>query len=249
MAKTYEALRKAESDYHIKIVSNVRDPISELTPPPQNFAKKLGALDYYESLRTNLMARYPEENLKVILFNGTDHGNGASTTSINFATLLAKEYKRKVLLIEVNLRTPSFQQVFKMNDSYGLAEAMEDSCKLEPAIQKVGPGELYALMCGGRMLNGMIGVVDSPEFDQFLVSMRERFDFVIFDSPPVPIFSEFRILCRKVDGVVLVLNAMKTRRQAALRAKLELEDAGAKLLGVIINKRKYYIPKWLYRKL
>ena len=80
-------------------------------------------------------------------------------------------------------------------------------------------------------------------------SFNEQYDFIIFDSPPVPIFSEFRILCRKVDGVVLVLNAMRTRRQAALRAKLELEDAGAKLLGVIINKRKYYIPKWLYRKL
>lgn len=249
MAKTYEALRKAENDYHVKIVSNDRDPIAEIAPPPKSFGKNFGALDYYETLRTSLMARYQDKGLKTILFNGTDHGNGASTTAINFSTLLAKEYKRKVLLIEVNLRTPSFKQVFKMDDCFGLSEVLEDSRKLERAIQKVGPGKLYALMCGGGMMDGMVGVVDTSEFDQFLAGMRERFDFIIFDSPPVPIFSEFRILCRKVDGVVLVLDAMRTRRQAAVRAKKELQDAGAKLLGVIINKRKYYIPNWLYKAL
>jgi capsular exopolysaccharide synthesis family protein len=249
MAKTYEALRKAENDYQVKIVSEVRDPVKEITPPPRSYAKNHGVLDYYETLRTNLLARYADNHLKAILFNGTNHGNGASTTSINFANLLAKEYKRKVLLIEVNLRTPSFKQVFKMDDVYGLSEVLEDKRRLERAIQKVGPGELYALMCGGSMMDGMIGVVDSPQFDQFLIRMRERFDFIIFDSPPVPIFSEFRILCKKVDGVVLVIDATRTRKQAAIRAKKELVDAGAKLLGVVINKRKYYIPSWIYKSL
>jgi Mrp family chromosome partitioning ATPase len=136
-----------------------------------------------------------------------------------------------------------------MDDVYGLSEVLDDKRRLERAIQKVGPGELYALMCGGSMMDGMIGVVDSPQFDQFLINMRERFDFIIFDSPPVPIFSEFRILCRKVDGVVLVIDAMRTKKQAALRAKKELQDAGAKLLGVVINKRKYYIPSWIYKSL
>jgi capsular exopolysaccharide synthesis family protein len=249
MAKTYEALKKAENEYHVNIVTSVQDPPKEMASPPKSLAKNFSVLDHYEALRTNLMARYPDKNLKAILFNGTDHGNGASTTAINFATLLAKEYRRKVLLIEVNLRTPSFQNIFKMDDAYGLSEAVRDDRRLERAIQKVGPGDLYALMCGGRMMDGMIGVVDSPQFDRFLINMRERFDFVIFDSPPVPIFSEFRILCRKVDGVVLVIDAMRTRKQAALRAKKEMQDAGARILGVIINKRKYYIPNWIYKSL
>jgi protein-tyrosine kinase len=72
---------------------------------------------------------------------------------------------------------------------------------------------------------------------------------VIFDSAPVIGFADTQSLCTKVDGVILVVNYDKTRRQVALRAKKELEEAGANILGVIINRRKYYIPDWIYRRL
>jgi len=72
---------------------------------------------------------------------------------------------------------------------------------------------------------------------------------LILDAPPVPIFSEFRVLCRKVDGVVLVILSEKTRKQVAQKAKREIEEAGGHILGVVLNKRKYYIPKWLYKRL
>ncbi len=87
------------------------------------------------------------------------------------------------------------------------------------------------------------------QFNHFLEKMQEEFDHIILDAPPVPSFSECRTLCSRVDGVVLVLNSERTRRQVARRSKEQLEEAGGRLLGVVLNKKKYYIPDWIYRRL
>ncbi len=77
--------------------------------------------------------------------------------------------------------------------------------------------------------------------------MRDSYDYVVLDAPPVHGSPECRVLCAKVDGVVLVIESGKTTRSVALSAKKQLEDAGGKLLGVILNKKKNYIPEFIYR--
>lgn len=79
--------------------------------------------------------------------------------------------------------------------------------------------------------------------------MRTEFDYVVLDGPPLPSFSESKVICNKVDGVVIVIESGKTRKQVALRAKKYIEQAGGTVLGVVLNKRKYHIPKWIYRRL
>ncbi len=79
--------------------------------------------------------------------------------------------------------------------------------------------------------------------------MRECYDYVVLDAPPVHGFSECLALCTKVDGVVLVIASGKTREHVALSAKKQVEEAGGKLLGVVVNKRRYYIPDCIYRRL
>ena len=81
------------------------------------------------------------------------------------------------------------------------------------------------------------------------MNLRHSFDYVIFDSAPIVGYPETQTLCSKVDGVIMVITYNKTRSHAAIRTKKELEDAGANILGVVINRRKYYIPDWIYRRL
>jgi Mrp family chromosome partitioning ATPase len=71
-------------------------------------------------------------------------------------------------------------------------------------------------------------------------------DWVLFDAPPVNHFDEGLALSGMVDGVVMVIQAEKTRWEVAQSAKQRLEDSGGRILGVVLNKRKFYIPKWLY---
>jgi Mrp family chromosome partitioning ATPase len=115
-------------------------------------------------------------------------------------------------------------------------------------VINLDPSYLFVLATGGNYV-GPVGLFESKRFDTFLENVREEFDYVILDSAPLPSFAEARVLCEKVDGVVLVVESGKIRRQVALRAKKELEDAGAQILGVVLNKRKYHIPEWLYKRL
>ncbi len=79
--------------------------------------------------------------------------------------------------------------------------------------------------------------------------MKDSYNYVVLDAPPVLEFAECRVLCAKVDGVVLVIDSGKTHRPVAIRAKRQLEDAGGKLLGVVLNKKKNYIPDFIYRRM
>jgi Mrp family chromosome partitioning ATPase len=93
------------------------------------------------------------------------------------------------------------------------------------------------------------GFFGSNRFVEFLSKMRRNFDYVILDGPPVISCSESLIIGAKVDGVILILVSGKTRRSVALKAKKEIEGSGGNFLGLVLNKRKYYIPKWIYRRL
>ena len=249
MGKTHEALQKAEREYHRSLQRIGFDADVPQATRPLAQAKTDLALEPYQGLKTNVLGPSPNGPIKVILVNGTSHGSGATTTAVNFATTMTKHSIAKVLLVDVNLRTPGLHDAFGIDQHEGLSNILMNSCRMQPEIKKVGPGELHVLTCGGSNLFGPHGLFESDEFDQFLKTAREQFDYVILDAPPVPVFSEFRILCRKVDGVILVIDAGRTRRKVALRAKKEIEDAGGNLLGVVLNRRKFYIPKWIYERI
>lgn len=248
MGKTHEALERAEKEYQASLPKVSREPdTTPGTKAPQQAFYQVDT-DRYQDLKVNLLTRYPDTPIKTILFTATTHGDGASTTAINFATALAKECQLKVLLVDVNLRTPSLHEVFHIDENKGLSNFLSNSGKIPGHIHKVGPGGFYVLPCGSNH-SGPVSLFESARFDRFLKTMRERFDYVILDAPPFSQFSESRVICSKVDGVILVLKSGTTRRQVALRIKKELEDSGGKLLGVVMNKRKYYIPRWIYKRL
>jgi len=248
MGKTHEALERAEKEHQENILGpSLQTPPTHVPPPPRR-ASTPAAVERYDDLKTNLLTRQANGPVRTILFTGTTQGDGCSTTAVNFAAALAKDPKVKVLLVEVNLRTPSLHDVFKIDHTQGVSELISGDGEIASKINKVKPGNLYVLPCGGNHSDPLC-LFESTRFDQLLELMSKKFDYIILDGPPVPAFSECKVLCTKVDGVVLVLESGKTRRQVALRAKMQVEEAGGKVLGVVLNKRKHHIPDWLYRRL
>lgn len=247
MGKTYEALEWAEKEFQ----ANRLQALPKALPPVQAKlpvqVRTHPTRERYQDLRANLLTRYPDGSIKTILFAGTGHGEGTSTTAVNFATTLAVDDKLQVLLIDVNLRRPSLHGVFKVDSLHGLSDLVIDG-REAPIPIKVGPGNLYLVPCG-RPHSEPVRLLESDGFREFLQKMRDTYDYVILDCPPVHGSSEHRVLSARVDGVVLVIEAGKTHRQVAFSAKKQLEEAGAKLLGVVMNKRKYYIPEFIYRRL
>jgi capsular exopolysaccharide synthesis family protein len=206
-------------------------------------------LEPFEDLKTNLLSRYPRGTIKSILFNGTRHGGGCSTTTLNFANALASDTRRKVLLVDVNLRTPMLHNVSQGRQLGELSDLMKSGGRLVSQIEKTAIENLYMISCGLGSMRGPTRLFESSEFEQFMTTMYDNFDYLILDAPPVLIYAEFRILCSRVDGVVLVFESGKVRKQVARRAQKELEDAGARILGVVINRRRQYIPEWIYKRL
>ncbi|NIO20777.1 MAG: polysaccharide biosynthesis tyrosine autokinase [Candidatus Aenigmarchaeota archaeon] len=248
MGKTYEALKWAEKEYQAnRRVPSPEPPLSGRLEPPKRVST-VNDVERYQDMKTNILTRYPDGSIKTIMFVGTAHGDGTSTTAINFSTNVARDCQLKVLLIDANLRTPSLHDVFKIDQASGLSDLVSACGRVSSPIKKVGPGNLYVIPCGGNY-SEPVTLFESKRFDQFLKLVRERFNYVILDGPPVHSSAECRVLCSKVDGVVLVVESEKTRRPIALRAKMELEEAGGKILGVVLNKKRYHIPEFIYRRL
>lgn len=248
MGKTHEALERAEKEYKKNFVETpLESEKAVVVKGPRQFPIQT-PMDRYQEVKIKLITRFPEESIKTILFTGTAHGDGTSTTAVSFATTLARDCRLNVLLIDANLRSPRLHEVFNIEYNQGLADLLtKEEVKVSLFI-KVGHGNLYLIPCGKKN-SGPLAIFESTRFDKRLKIMREWFDYVILDAPPVNSYAESKVMGTKVDGVILVIESGKTRKQVTIRAKQELEDAGAKLLGVILNRRKHYIPEWIYRRL
>ncbi len=249
MGKTHEALIRAEKEYKKMMVEKPPDIQEALVPKKPSQLPVRAPLEKYQQIKVKLITRFPEMSIKTLMVTSTAHGDGSSTTAVGLATALARDCKLKVLLIDVNLRSPSLHEVFKIEYDQGLFNLLtRRNYEKSSIFRKKEYGDLYVIPSGGTH-TGPLTLFESDRFDNFLKFVREKFSYVILDAPPVNGCAESRILGPKVDGVILVIEAGKTRRQVAVQVKQELEDAGAKVLGVVLNKRKYYIPEWVYRRL
>ncbi|UCG07847.1 MAG: CpsD/CapB family tyrosine-protein kinase, partial [Desulfobacterales bacterium] len=187
-----------------------------------------------------------ESKIKTVLFTSTAHGSGCSTAAAGFATSLANTFQSKVLLVDVNLRTPGIHKFFQTENTPGLFDIfLNRSARIEKNIK----GNLYVVTCNKLLTDEIDGFFGSERFVEFLSKMRRNFDYVILDGPPVTSCPESLIIGARVDGVILMLVSGKTRRSVALKAKREIEGSGGNFLGLVLNKRKFYIPKWIYRRL
>ncbi len=259
MGKTHQALQRAEKEYQEKYQvlkadtdrvdsqeSQTRMPTLPSKSKPPVRTRVEGYRDQYDSLKINLFSRYPAEQLKLIVFTGTAYGDGNSTTAVNFVTSLAKDPKRSVCIIDANIQKPCLHQVFNQDLKEGLTDFLAAENDAEPRMARIQENLFF--LNSGSIGNRSSGLLESAKFEDFLEKARDHFDHVILDCPPVSNFPETRRLASRADGVVLVVNAGITMKNVALRAKRDLSEAGATLLGVVLNKREYFIPRWLYYK-
>lgn len=264
MAKTYEALLKAEDEAKKKQADGA-PPTGDrgLPSAPDRGPSTVDRgqsfdLDEYYRLKQNILRSSQNGKIKSLLFLSPTGGEGASTVLAEFAMSLAGQGE-KVLLIDANFRSPSLHERFHLGSENGLAELLLGKSALSQVIQKTSLDTLWAITVGtlnrgpstvdrGLSSSGR-GLFPLNALDAHLQKMKDAADWVLFDAPPVNQFDEGLALSGKVDGVVMVLQAEKTRWEVAQAAKQRVEESGGKVLGVVLNKRKFYIPKWIYKTL
>lgn len=247
MSKTFEALMKAKKE---SLISPEETRAFYLQPRRKSrlvlSSKPIPCVaEEYQRMKHAILSTSPEKRIKTILFASSTDGEGNSTALINFAITLSSEGD-KVLLVDANLRNPSFHQSFNVETRKGLADVLLEEENLQDVIQKIKIKNL-SVITNGRSHSSPSTLFESQLFEPLIEQMKAQADWVLFDSAPINMYNDTIVLASKMDGVVMVVEAEKTRREVALRAKERLEENKIRLLGVILNRRKMHIPEWAYK--
>jgi tyrosine-protein kinase Etk/Wzc len=187
------------------------------------------------SLKSLLAGADGEMTSKMILFTGPTQGVGKSFVSSNFAYLLA-ETKASVLLIDADMRQGRLSNLLHGQRGAGLAEVLDGTAQLEEAITGVAESSLSILHAGASSPSNPSELLGRPAFREMLATLRERYDFVVIDSPPVlPVSDALSIAAQGCDLVLLVSRADYTGARQLEETLRRLENVGAKVVGHIFN--------------
>ncbi len=185
---------------------------------------------------------------KVVVFTGAESGAGCSSICVGAAEALAANVAEPVCLVDSNLRFPSLHLCLDVDNAKGLGDALVDGQPIRECVRKL-PGDQLWLLSAGLKSSTVVGGMNSSRSSALIGELRQEFGYVVMDSPPVNMYSDPISLAQSADGVVLVVSANSTRKEAARKAKESLEMAGASLLGAVLNNRTYPIPEAIYNRL
>jgi succinoglycan biosynthesis transport protein ExoP len=183
-----------------------------------------------------------------VAFTSVDQGSGVSTVAATAAINLAKHTTGRVCLVDGNLRRPSLDKRFGLSGLRGLAEAVLESGAITEFVQSTQQRNLKVLTAGFHLSNPS-SIFTAQGLKHRMVELRSEFDHVLLDVPALHAHPDSMLLARIADGVVLVVEAGVTRRERAIKCKKMLNEADVKVFGVILNKRDFPIPDFVYRKL
>jgi len=192
----------------------------------------------------------PNLMMKAILFSSPGRGEGNSTVLIHFAQTLAAEGNR-VLLVDGNLRDPSLHKAFHLPQENGLTELLFSRSPFRNIghfLKQTNLDNLWLITSGNAYPNP-VSILESSYLEMLIDEVKGHWDWVLFDSPSVTSCSDSVALARKVDGVVLVVQAEKTRWEVVQEVQGRLEHGGGRILGIVLNKRRFHIPNWLYKSI
>jgi capsular exopolysaccharide synthesis family protein len=208
------------SDHKLIVHEQVKSPVAEA----------------YRTLRTNLQFSKINSDLKLVMFTSSGPGEGKSTTASNTAVAMAQAGK-KVLVVDCDLRKPVEHRIFGRKNR-GLTNYMVEDLALEELIQETEIPGLEVLTSGPIPPNPS-ELLGSTKMAELLKKVREQFDLVIVDAPPVLAVTDACVLASKVDGIALVVSSGKVRPEITQQAKDLLVKAHGYLLGVVLNRVEF----------
>lgn len=185
---------------------------------------------------------------RVVVFCGVETGNGASWVCSHVGETLASQVKSSVCLVDANLRTPLLHEYFGTDTLRGLTDAVLQPGHIRDFAHPVNGGNLWILPCGSKASDPH-GLLNSEQIRKRISELRSEFEYALIDGPPVNLYADTSLLGKLADGVVLVVHANSTRREAAKKAKESLEAANVRVLGTVLNKRLFPIPESLYHRI
>ena len=190
------------------------------------------AAEAYRSLAANLQFAYADRQLQTIGITSAAAGEGKSTTVANLAIALA-EGGRRVIVIDADLRRPGLHTLFGVDGQEGLATVLLNDHAQLPLLDTPAPG--VRLLPSGSMPGNPLEALASRRFEEVLALARAQADFVLVDTAPAGALADAAVLAPRLEGILLVVSAGRTKRDLARRAREQLERVNANILGVVLT--------------
>lgn len=187
----------------------------------------------YRVLRTNLLFSRKDERLNTLCVVSAGGGEGKTTTIFNLAVVFAQAGQR-VLLCDSDLRRPALHKLFKVSNSIGLTSYLLKQHSLEEVIQTTSLPTLDFLP-SGKLPSSSMGLLSSPQMKELIAELKQRYDFVFFDSPPIMGVSDAAILASLLDMTLQVIQYRRYPQPMYIRAKQMIEKVGGNLIGIVLN--------------
>lgn len=188
----------------------------------------------YRALRTSILLSLANPP-KLLLIASAQTGEGKTSTALNLAQSLAQR-KGEVVIVDGDLRKGGIAKALGIDNSKGMSTILTGSDKVSDALQQFSQLPNLWVLPSGPAPPNPAELVGSDRMGDLLKELSERFEHVIIDSPPVLVVTDGTILAGLVDGVVLVAESGRTHRAGLMRTRAILENAGARILGVVLNK-------------
>ena len=191
----------------------------------------------FKTIKTRLQYLYHDsEHSKIILITSPAEHEGKTFVSLNLAGSFAQSNKR-TLIIDCDLRRPRMHTILDFDRKPGLSDYLSNHAKLEEIIREIKPNSL-SFIASGSIPSNPVPLLESDIMQNFLENIREFFDIIIIDSPPIVAVVDSEILANVVDGTVLVLSADKTETRLMIEAVELLNSKKSRLFGTILNNFK-----------
>lgn len=200
-------------------------------------------INLYHSINSVL----PDVQKKVIQFISSRNGEGSSTMVREFARVVSLKLNKLVLLLGADRHSNLFSS-FDVKPKAGWDEVIKNNKPIKEILCQDIKSRVYISQLSMNDVPA-ISIFSSHRVENFFKKLKHGFDLILIDSPSFGVSTDGIALSDKVDGVILVVEAEKTRWQIVLALKDSIINRGGKILGVIINKKKYYIPKFIYDRL
>jgi capsular exopolysaccharide synthesis family protein len=228
-------------------------PVREADPPQRGnhpTPSKYRRWAHEEALRLvqQLFSFQAQEGPKVVVFAGIDHGSGCSQICVSVAETLSSSAQRPVCLLEANFRSPALANIFETTHHRGLTNALRVEGPVDSFAEPLSHEHLW-LISSGNLTGDSADLLTTERFRETITELRKTFDFVIVDAPPLSLYADAISVGQLADGLVLVLEAGASRREAATDVAAKLRSLNIPILAAVLNKREFPIPEPIYRRL
>ena len=197
----------------------------------------------YRTLRANIALSSLDHPVRSLLLTSAGPDEGKSTTIANLAVAFAQAGSR-VILVDCDLRRPSLSRLFGLPNDRGLTTMLVAETEPAPLLETSVVG--LRLLASGPLPPNPSEVLGSLRLERALAALVDQADIVLVDCPPVLTVSDASILSRKVDAVLLVVSAGRTKRDQSSRAKQLLDRSGARVLGAVLNNARLDASAYSY---